>query len=106
MKPRNPPRKPSAKPLGGRPAKAEPAIVLASVPEPQPPTHAEPAIVDPLRILSSIAADEDAPAQARVAACKALLIAGVAGQGAPKPDTPEEALNRRTLALMNRGRAN
>lgn len=68
-----------------------------------PPPGLNPALVDPLRILSAIAEDGAAPAQARVAACKALLIAGVSSPAAAKPDTAEEALNRRTLALMKRG---
>jgi hypothetical protein len=33
----------------------------------------DPALVDPLRVLAGIAADPDAPAGARVAACKVLL---------------------------------
>jgi hypothetical protein len=33
----------------------------------------DPALIDPRRILAAIAGDADAPASARVAACKALL---------------------------------
>jgi hypothetical protein len=33
----------------------------------------DPALIDPKRILASIAADADAPAGARVAACRTLL---------------------------------
>jgi hypothetical protein len=33
----------------------------------------DPALIDPRRILASIAGDADAPASARVAACKTLL---------------------------------
>jgi hypothetical protein len=36
----------------------------------------DPALINPRRILASIAGDADAPASARVAACKALLAAG------------------------------
>jgi hypothetical protein len=35
----------------------------------------DPDLISPQRILASIAADADAPASARVAACKALLAA-------------------------------
>jgi hypothetical protein len=35
----------------------------------------DPASIDPRRILAAIAGDADAPASARVAACKALLTA-------------------------------
>jgi hypothetical protein len=35
----------------------------------------DPASIDPRRILAAIASDADAPASARVAACKALLAA-------------------------------
>jgi hypothetical protein len=35
----------------------------------------DPALVDPLRVLASIAADRSMPPTARVAACKALLAA-------------------------------
>jgi hypothetical protein len=51
----------------GRPSKAEELRrALATV-------GCDPAAVDPLRILAAIAADADAPAGARVAACKVLL---------------------------------
>ena len=59
------PEKPRRRP--GRPSKSEElAQVLAEL-------GVDPALIDPRRVLASIAADADAPASARVAACKALL---------------------------------
>jgi len=61
LNPETPRRKP------GRPSKAEELRrALATV-------GCDPAAVDPRRILAAIAADVDAPAGARVAACKTLL---------------------------------
>jgi hypothetical protein len=61
------PEKPRRRP--GRPSKSEElAQVLAEL-------GIDPALIDPRRVLASIAADADAPASARVAAAKALLAA-------------------------------
>lgn len=61
LNPETPRRKP------GRPSKAEEVRrALAGV-------GCDPALIDPKRILASIAADADAPAGARVAACRVLL---------------------------------
>jgi hypothetical protein len=67
------------------------------------PPGIDPADVDPVRVLASIAADSRLPAAARVAACKTLLKAGLGGSGHNGPPAaPDDALNRRTLALMGR----
>jgi hypothetical protein len=59
----------------GRPTKAEEVRrALAEI-------GVDPALVDPRRVLASIAGDADAPASARVSAAKALLAAR--DQGSP-----------------------
>jgi hypothetical protein len=59
------PEKPRRRP--GRPSKAEEVRrALAEI-------GCDPALVDPRRVLASIAGDADAPAGARVAACRTLL---------------------------------
>ena len=63
----------------------------------------DPASINPLRILASIAVDLEAPASARVAACKVLI-------GAPDRDDGDEIdeaarLNARAAVIMLR-RAN
>jgi hypothetical protein len=59
------PEKPQRRP--GRPTRQEEVRrTLAAL-------GVDPALIDPRRILASIAGDADAPASARVAACKALL---------------------------------
>ena len=65
---KNPPLNPEKPPpRRGRPSrKEELARALAEI-------GCDPALVDPRRVLASIAGDADAPASARVAAAKALL---------------------------------
>ncbi len=114
---RNPPRTPRAKPQGGRPRADEPqtpAPTPIAAPEPAParlePYGIDPALVDPRRILAAIALDGEAPATARVQACKALIATGACAgliPGVPLPDDEpdDEAtdeLTRRALALMGR----
>ncbi|WLA62378.1 hypothetical protein [Bradyrhizobium diazoefficiens] len=56
--------------------------------------------LDPTTVLRSIAADESAPASARVAAAKALL------SGTPKPEEPAERdpIARRALRILQGGK--
>lgn len=62
----------------------------------------DPALVDPRRVLASIAGDTSAPAGARVAACRALL--GMQDQ--PIENAGGDArINERAIAMMMR-RAN
>ncbi len=66
-------------------------------------------LLDPHRILAAIAIDEEAPSSARVMAAKALLLAQAGLPQEPDHDptgVPADALTRRTLALMKRGRPN
>jgi hypothetical protein len=68
----------------------------------------DPISIDPRRILASIAADESAPASARVAAARALLSAQ---NPTPTGDNAElaadrAALDRRALEILNRKRVN
>jgi hypothetical protein len=58
----------------------------------------DPAEVDPRVILRSIAADVSAPATARVAACRSLLM--LPAEGSANDDANDE-LNRRALAMGN-----
>jgi hypothetical protein len=66
----------------------------------------DPATIDPRRILAGIAADPEAPAGARVMACKTLIAA--AGEQAPNAadEATSDALTRRALQLLATGRAN
>jgi hypothetical protein len=65
----------------------------------------DPATVDPRRILAGIAADPDAPAGARVQACKTLL--GARGDAAAAGElASSDELTRRALALLTTGKAN
>jgi hypothetical protein len=57
----------------------------------------DPALIDPCRILAAIAADADAPAGARVAACRTLL--GVKDQG-PEDSAPDGDVAARAIRLM------
>jgi hypothetical protein len=57
--------------------------------------------VDPLAILAEIAGNPNSPATARVAACKALLLASIEARSS-RPDDIESVLSRRALDLMNR----
>jgi hypothetical protein len=66
----------------------------------------DPALISPQRILASIAADTNAPASARVAACKALL-APRAPDGADGSSTSGDAVSVRAQQLLAaRRRAN
>jgi hypothetical protein len=65
-------------------------------------TQTKRAGIDPMEVLAEIAADPNAPATARVAACKALLLASIETKSS-RPDDIESALTRRALHLMNRG---
>src|SRR5262249_43670196 len=76
-------------------AKAAAVLIAAGV---------DPADLDPVQILRTIAADASAPASARVAACKALLRA------APQPDDPDGAgevsadkLSGKAIKMLQRG---
>lgn len=66
----------------------------------------DPNLVDPKRVLAAIAIDAEAPAGARVAAAKALLIVGgkfPAGSGSGADDDLElDALSRRAITIMSR----
>lgn len=64
-------------------------------------TRTKRAGIDPMDVLAEIAADPNAPATARVAACKALLLASIETKSS-RPDDIESALTRRALHLMNR----
>jgi hypothetical protein len=81
LNPETPRRKP------GRPSKAdEVRRALAEV-------GCDPALIDPKRILASIAADADAPAGARVAACRTLLnLDPVAEDSAAASDVAARAI--------------
>lgn len=91
----------SGKAKGGRPTRAEALrrrIEAAGI---------DPAQVDPTRILASIAVDVNAPAAARVSACKVLIaaFARVVPVAVPAPiedeKAPElDALTVRALQLM------
>jgi hypothetical protein len=71
----------------------------------RPPKAGTPApsgAFDPRSVLAAIAADPNAPATARVAACRALL-AGNSADPAPQPGSPGvplDALSRRALELL------
>lgn len=96
----------SAKPRSGRPTKA--AAARRRIIE----TGVDPALVDPRRILAGIAVDPAAPATARVAAAKALLLGtvGLMPQPEAEPDDvaiplpPDDVLTQRALALLAGGR--
>ena len=60
----------------------------------------DPALIDPLRILASIAANRSMPPTCRVAACKALL--GVQDQDAAAEAVPAGDINARAVAMMRR----
>jgi hypothetical protein len=66
----------------------------------------DPETIDPRRILAGIASDPEAPAGARVMACKTLLVA--AGEQSPGAATEatNDALTRRALQLLSTGKAN
>ena len=89
---KNPPLNPEKPPpRRGRPSrKEELARALAEI-------GCDPALVDPRRVLASIAGDADAPASARVAAAKALL-----DQRSP----PETKARSSKKALAQRAAAN
>lgn len=110
MKPRNAPRKPQTKPRGGRPAKAAAAVTSPATPEPAVVYGVDPALVDPKWILAGIAVSEKAPAAARVAACRALMLASgdvPPSSGNQPDDLPTDELSRRTLEIMRqRGKPN
>jgi hypothetical protein len=58
---------------------------------------------DPTKILEEIANDPEAPATARVAACKTLVaIHKAAGK---KLETPADAVTERALRLLKGGKA-
>jgi hypothetical protein len=76
----------------GRPSKQEEVRrALAEV-------GCDPALVDPLRVLASIAGDADAPASARVAACKVLL--GVRDQDPAQDSAAGSDVAARAIQLM------
>jgi hypothetical protein len=57
----------------------------------------DPALVDPRRVLASIAGDTDAPAGARVAACRTLL--GLS-EGSDARMVAEDTVAERAIRLM------
>ena len=60
----------------------------------------DPATIDPRRVLAAIASDTNAPAGARVAACRALLDAQ---EGDPAEDGGGDTrINTRATAMMRR----
>jgi hypothetical protein len=62
----------------------------------------DPALIDPRRILASIAGDADAPAGARVSACRTLLnLDSAAEDSAPGGGN---AISQRALALLDAAR--
>jgi hypothetical protein len=80
----------------GRPTRAEvSAKALADL---------DPAQVDPLAILRTIASDASAPAAARVAACKALLdrLGEKGGDNVTTLGSDAARLNARAAAIMRR----
>jgi hypothetical protein len=79
--------------VGGRPGRAvASAKALAAL-------GVDPATIDPMWILASIAADASAPAAARVAACRVLLGA----PKAPERDKMDQASSR-AITLLQQGR--
>ena len=61
--------------------------------------------IDPVSILQSIAADDSAPASARVAACKALIVADVARGKSPQDDNSGgDAVSRHALRILQGGK--
>lgn len=93
-----------ARNLGGRPTRGEAlrrAIAAVGV---------DPALVDPKRVLAGIAIDEAAPATARVAACRVLLVHSGGMLPALPVDLEEEVqddeLSRRALQIHAAGRPN
>ena len=59
------------------------------------PRRRSQADVDPVNILTEIAADRDAPSTARVAACRALL----ALRNAEEPDDIVDSLTKRAIEM-------
>ena len=69
-------------------------------------TRRKPKPIDPIAVLTSIASDENAPATARVAAAKALLMAGKDRAVADAEDEPtDDPIARRALEILA-GRTN
>lgn len=99
-----PAENPTPKPRGGRPTRG--AVLLRAIEA----AGIDPVLVDPRRILAGIAADKEAPATARVQACKALLLSSgdiPPGADDPREDTPTDELGRRALAILaGKGRPN
>lgn len=60
----------------------------------------DPTMIDPLRVLASIAGDVDAPAGARVAACRTLL--GVKDHDPAEASSGDASINARAVAMMRR----
>ena len=89
---------------------AKPPARRAGRPRRAPSPDVDPTTVDPRRVLASIAADPNAPASARVAAAKALIVTGGPGP-APTPavedtDPDMDRLDRRTLQITSTRRVN
>ncbi|MGY3443699.1 hypothetical protein [Bradyrhizobium sp. USDA 4473] len=61
--------------------------------------------VDPTNVLRSIAADESAPASARVAAAKALLAGGDGNPQKTGDQNTPDPVTRRALRILNGGKA-
>ena len=64
-------------------------------------TRRKPNAIDPIAVLTSIASDPTAPATARVAAAKALLMAGRDRADAGAGDEPtDDPIERRALEIL------
>lgn len=70
----------------------------------KPQTMAKKLPCDPTAILEEIANDPEAPATARVAACKALVAIKKAA-ASKKPETPTDAVTERALRLLKGGKS-
>jgi hypothetical protein len=81
----------------GRPTKAE--EVRRALAE----TGVDPALINPLHILAAIAADADAPAGARVAACRVLL--GVKDQDSAEDSAAAGDVAERAIRLLTARKA-
>ena len=62
-------------------------------------TRRKPKPIDPIDVLTSIASDENAPATARVAAAKALLLAGK-DRAVAEDELTDDPIARRTLEIL------
>ncbi|WP_409188595.1 hypothetical protein [Bradyrhizobium sp. RDM4] len=60
--------------------------------------------VDPTAVLRTIAADKSAPASARVAAAKALLLLEKGDEDRKNPGDQNQRISQRALRVLNGGK--